>query len=334
MKDTRLPLVQLSVLQPFINELWRRDMDPSSLLEAAGLSMEAISDPDRAVHAMVIHQLLENIADFTQDPTIGSKVGKKLDTSGWPVLVEVGVQSKTLGDFLTRFISQVNEVASSAVQYLHVEGVQSVLGEKRTIEPSVIPAQNDAFMASLALSILRRSVADQLIPSDVIMVVSDPDVLSPEYGMIQKLKGDALGFRLLFPTEWLSMPFHWDRYREIEDREKSRIGQSADLVHAFRQVLKSHVGRGRLTAVAAARLVDMDRQKLARMLARHGTSISAIIEQAQFDYAKTRIAGGDSITNIALALGYSNPANFSRSFRRAAGVSPREYRKAADFPAK
>jgi len=330
MKNAGLPIVQLSVLRPFINELRQRGMDASLPLVRVGLSFEAIADSGQAVHAMVIHQLLENIAGFAEDPVIAAKIGEKLDTTGWPLLADAGVHAKTLGDFLTRYISQANEIASSAVQYLHIEGAQAVLGERRTFEPSIIPAQNDAFMASLAISILRRSVADQLNPSEIMVAVSDPHALPPGYGIMQILKGDRLGFRLLFPTKWLSMPFQWDRYQKVENQEKLAAIQPSELVFGFRQVLRSYVGRGRLTAIDAARLVHMNRQKLGRMLARHGTSISAEIGQAQIIYAKKRLASGDNVTEIALALGYSTPGNFTRLFKRLSGVSPREYQKSSN----
>ena len=36
-----------------------------------------------------------------------------------------------------------------------------------------------------------------------------------------------------------------------------------------------------------------------------------------------------SITNVALDVGFADLSNFVRTFRRAAGVSPRDFRKAA-----
>ena len=51
---------------------------------------------------------------------------------------------------------------------------------------------------------------------------------------------------------------------------------------------------------------------------------------ARLRRAAGRLAGGaDSITDVALDVGFGDLSNFVRTFRRAAGVSPRRFRRAA-----
>jgi AraC-like DNA-binding protein len=45
--------------------------------------------------------------------------------------------------------------------------------------------------------------------------------------------------------------------------------------------------------------------------------------------ARLLAEGGRSVTDVALDVGFADLSNFVRSFRRAAGVSPREFRRAA-----
>jgi AraC-like DNA-binding protein len=53
------------------------------------------------------------------------------------------------------------------------------------------------------------------------------------------------------------------------------------------------------------------------------------LARARFDVASSLLADPEQqIIDIASRLGYSDPANFSRAFRRYAGVSPRDYRLA------
>lgn len=84
---------------------------------------------------------------------------------------------------------------------------------------------------------------------------------------------------------------------------------------------------------------------LARMAAIAGMSRSAftvafkvILGQTPADYlaswriavAQKRLRNGDSVSTIALELGYSNPSGFSRAFRARTGVSPRTWRQRAE----
>lgn len=41
--------------------------------------------------------------------------------------------------------------------------------------------------------------------------------------------------------------------------------------------------------------------------------------------ALPRLAAGESVTRVALDLGYASPSAFTRMFRRVLGVSPSEY---------
>jgi AraC family transcriptional regulator len=51
---------------------------------------------------------------------------------------------------------------------------------------------------------------------------------------------------------------------------------------------------------------------------------------ARLRHAAHRLAGGaESITSVALDVGFGDLSNFVRTFRRAAGVSPRRFRAAA-----
>jgi AraC-like DNA-binding protein len=79
---------------------------------------------------------------------------------------------------------------------------------------------------------------------------------------------------------------------------------------------------------AAARL-RVHQRTMQRMLAAEGTTYWALVDTARRNRAcrmlrETR----DRITDIAMALGYGEPAHFTRAFRRWVGCSPQEFRAA------
>lgn len=323
-----LPLVRLSLLRPFTSALRERGVDPEPVFSGVGLSEKATLNPEISVHVMVATQFVENAAEAAEDPFLAARVASGLVLEGWPVLADAEVRASTVGEYLSIFVSTANEVASSAVEYLHLDGPTATLGERRAFEPSIQPAQNDAFMAGLGWAVLRRALHDSLDPSQVTVVVSEPKVLPPEFELLHPMKGDRRGYKLIFPTKWLSSPLEASTEtvasRAITDRGVP------EFVHSFRQVVRAHIGQGSPTAADWAELVSMSQQKLQRLLATFGTNISGEIDFVRQEHARMLLTTTDrSIGDIAAELGYSDAANFTRAFRRMHNQAPTKFRKAA-----
>ncbi|MGA9411195.1 MAG: AraC family transcriptional regulator, partial [Roseobacter sp.] len=57
-------------------------------------------------------------------------------------------------------------------------------------------------------------------------------------------------------------------------------------------------------------------------------SFSELLDQTRMEVAKTMLVDERAtVTNVGYDVGYSDPANFCRSFRRLNGMSPTQYRK-------
>jgi AraC-like DNA-binding protein len=81
------------------------------------------------------------------------------------------------------------------------------------------------------------------------------------------------------------------------------------------------------TVRATAEFVGMSVRTLQRRLAQAGASHQLLVAQARFATAAVVLERSDAkILELALDLGYSDHANFTRAFRRWAGCAPREYR--------
>ena len=95
----------------------------------------------------------------------------------------------------------------------------------------------------------------------------------------------------------------------------------------FRGLIAGQIDQGGLDASSASTLVSMSRATLARRLATEGTTISSEIRRAKSDFARQSLRRRDlSVEEIAAALGYADPSNFTRAFRNVEGVSPSTFR--------
>jgi AraC-like DNA-binding protein len=96
----------------------------------------------------------------------------------------------------------------------------------------------------------------------------------------------------------------------------------ATLCHAF---LERPSATASIDAWALALAVN--RRSFTRLFRREtGMSFAEWRQQACVSVALPRLAAGESVTSIALDLGYDGPANFSTMFKRMLGVPPSRYR--------
>jgi AraC-like DNA-binding protein len=100
-----------------------------------------------------------------------------------------------------------------------------------------------------------------------------------------------------------------------------------DFATSLRFLLSGHLDEA-LTIGDCSDLLGMSERTLQRRLAVHATSYNELHDQARFDAAKQLLRDNSiGISDICYELGYANPANFTRAFRRWAGVTPRQHRQ-------
>lgn len=96
-----------------------------------------------------------------------------------------------------------------------------------------------------------------------------------------------------------------------------------------RRLLIEILARGGATAKGVSRELGMSERTLHRRLSDEGSSFRSILDRVRRDVATTLLRDkAIAIAEIAFILGYSEPAAFSRSFRRWTGQTPLTVRRA------
>jgi AraC-like DNA-binding protein len=86
-----------------------------------------------------------------------------------------------------------------------------------------------------------------------------------------------------------------------------------------------------VTLELLAESLGMSGRSLQRGLADQGASFTALLGAVRLRRAAEWLQRTDKpVVEIALDLGYTDASNFTRAFRRAIGVSPSVFRKAAE----
>ena len=95
----------------------------------------------------------------------------------------------------------------------------------------------------------------------------------------------------------------------------------------FRRLILELLPTGHPTIGRTAQRLGIPVRTLQRRLHNAGLSYSELVDEVRCDAACRLLSSPCArVADIARALGFSDPSNFSRAFVRWTGISPREYR--------
>ena len=117
------------------------------------------------------------------------------------------------------------------------------------------------------------------------------------------------------------------RYIKMQcEHERARLRRSDDLVTRIMDVLQRH--EGDYPGIdAAANILCMSSRTLKRKLQRLGLNFRSLVDDARKEATLRDVLNPVlRFDEIAVRMGYSDPANFTRAFRRWTGESPSQYR--------
>ncbi|GIH80642.1 helix-turn-helix domain-containing protein [Planobispora longispora] len=118
--------------------------------------------------------------------------------------------------------------------------------------------------------------------------------------------------------------------RERLDGAPPAGGAHAELFERITEWIERNLHRPGLSPEAVARAHHVSVRQLHRIFQAAGTTVAAHVRARRLDHCRRELVSGDPradrVSVIAARWGFSDPTSFSRAFRRAYGVAPRDYR--------
>jgi AraC-like DNA-binding protein len=100
-----------------------------------------------------------------------------------------------------------------------------------------------------------------------------------------------------------------------------------DIVELIKLLLPAYLDETPPTLAVVAEMAGVSTRSLQRRLHNIGLSYSGILDTVRYENASKLLRSTDAkIIDIAYSSGYTDPAHFSRAFRRISGVTPRQFR--------
>ena len=306
--------------------------DPAPLFAAAGIERNLSSDPNVRIPTLRLQALWKYSVEATGDPCFGLTAAEQFQPAALHGLGFAWLASDTLRDAfgrLTRFSRFLNPLFQAAIE----EGEHTV--------DLVIPGREwpgfEFAALDLAMVVFLRmcqiTVGEHVVPVRVCLrrpVVScaerfDAIFAAPiEYGVVNN--------RLCFDPQLVNQPL------TTGNPELARINDQAviDYLARFdwsnismkvRAGIIEQLPAGTPDQSAIAQALHVSPRSLQRKLRGEQTTFKSLVDDTRRDLAMQYVREAHRpLGEIAYLLGFSEPGNFTRAFRRWTGHSPKEFR--------
>jgi AraC-like DNA-binding protein len=319
-------------LAPVLTCLRRTGAPVERLLAHANVPLRAFDAPEALIPVSQAFRFVETAACVSGIECLELLGSREMQIDALGMFGRLIRRSPTLGDALEVLIGTMPAFASGGRSWLTRFGDRARLCHKLVGSLDAGRPQADHYWLMLALGVVRLAEPlwrpdDVSLETRAVASISDVEVLS-EARVAFAQRETAF----TFPYAFLRRPLaRAGVVRRIEDTEVETWKASApanDFPGSVLQVMTmlSSPDYPRIGSTADA--IGMSVRALQRRLAQAGASYERLVAESRFGTAVHLLARTDAtVLDIALDLGYSDHAHFTRAFRRWAGVPPRAFRQ-------
>jgi AraC-like DNA-binding protein len=308
-----------------------------ALLAGTGLGAADFEERERRITVRQALQYISNTLKLADEPDwYMAWAGTLAEHFHGPVSFAL-MSSPTLGDGLDAFLRHF----PARIPYMHMQGRRD--GEYFYAElcPLIELGAARALLVETPLIVLQQYL-DTLYGVDFAAMRVELDYAAPLYAdrYARYFKGPVTfgcaRNALVMPLEWRelrNLDYHestWAHAQRqcealVSSSDRTTLGEVRSLLCSAFEISDRRRALPTLEEVAAA--LHLAPRTLIRRLRRFGTSYQAMMDQFLRARAAELLASDTiKIKEVAAALGFQNPANFGKAFKRWYGVSPGSYR--------
>ncbi|MET0342792.1 MAG: AraC family transcriptional regulator ligand-binding domain-containing protein [Polyangiales bacterium] len=333
--------VPLFMLRAIWDELSKRGVSPAALERASGLALPQRGDFHSSAPLRDVHRLFEAATALSGDPALGLSVGRALHTTSFHLVGHLALASDSL--------AQVSEAARRALPALsHRPPLLSALDDEHLRfgflnEPALTPGAR--FEAELTAVLLQELTLHFLHASFRTPTIQLPFAAPASTGPYRAffagaVEFDASGTFVVFPRRAQirrrsgSDPGLAEQLLQLARAHYGDVGDEVDWTARVRRALRTRAAPRLVDAEALARELDLPSARaLTRRLAREGTRVSSLIDEALYQRAQALLRRpGTTATEVSATLGYAELSSFFRAFRRWSGGRPPSTVRDRDVP--
>jgi len=329
-----IALVRSSALHPFLPFLQEIGSPVEKLLSVSKVPRKSLEDPNGLIPMASGAAFLDQAAKAGGLPNLGLLVGQRTKVEQLGTFGGLIRSSLTLNEALDTAQRMIASYDSSAKLWLERRGDLAWFCHRLLTDYNGGGHQASQYSLMLMLNLVR--------------LAAGPDWKATAIHLQMPYNSDVAGFEafkdtplvfgqrlsaIVLPTKLLNLPLnpHGHDLWPLTWLEADALKQTApalDLAGSVRQLLKTQLRDGYPGIQRLAESAGTSARTLQRRLNEEGIQYSHLVDEVRFDLAiELMNRPAVKMRDIARELGYRDCANFTRAFRRWAGVAPNEFRR-------
>lgn len=299
---------------------------------ASGLSLSLLDHRDTRIPLESMHRLYDVAAREVGDADFGLRVGQRMDPFSYGDWGNYLSSGRTLGGAIRR-MNRTRWIHQSGTElFLSRKGDYIVWRYKRDTINAENRAQHSLHVLPTMIALIRMFLGQSWLPGWIEFDFSKPaqtGAIEEAFPVTAIYGQTALGVAI--PSSALSA-------RRLAHQQRERVVTYSDLVIAndsdipddlrdISGLIGMRLLDGDDDMEGLARRLEIGPRTLQRRLIRQGSSYRVLLERAKLHRAMSLLRETDmTILEIALSLGYKEPGNFTRAFKKLANCTPSEFR--------
>ncbi len=305
---------------------------PEDVCARAGVPSALFDHPDNTLPMTALGRLAACGEEATRRNDFGLMVAERATASNLGLVGFLIKQAPNVGAALKDLTRYLHHTDRAAVPLLEVKGGLVMVGYS-VIEPNV-PALDLIYDGAIGIyyNILRGLCGPEWNARDVAISRRRPAAATRyERFFGAPVAFDAEATTIVFDARWLDAPLpHADAALRSTLREQIELIETEEAGHFSEQVrrlLRTAFLTSAISIEEMACALHVTKRTLMRRLGEEGTSFRQLSAEIQFEIARQLMEHTSmSLTQIALALKYSEASAFSRAFHQWSGMSPSDWR--------
>ncbi len=307
---------------------------PDELLKHTGLSEQALNNPDFRCTTEQHKNFILNAITLTQNPHLGLDIGNRFNPINIGLPASAAISSDNLSTAL-KVLQQFFSLNFSILSFdYHEQGDRLML----RCQPALRVTDIEYFVVSSSLiateNLLRLLLGKEQVSEHAEFATAEV----PGWQAYQKSLGTTVSFnapfnQLAIPKRYLTHPLpssdpvvHQNMLRLCEKQKAESFYEDGIETKIRRLIVQSHYHGLAIETVASK--LGLSERSLRRQLSQSDTSYKKIVDDLREAKARELLAvKGLPVSTIAYDLGFSDPSNFSRTFKRWTQRSPQEFRE-------
>ncbi len=327
MEETKIHLVKATFHTQFKIGMESCGISADYYFDRVGLPTQ-VSDPDSLLPLIPFFQLANMVATSEKIPDFGSRVAQLTPWHKIPSLEPLIRKCAGLKNLLETFCQVASSQSSPVLFKLKDEGSHfsfyytNTLFFKGDIQLEMYRITSMIQLVQLATGSQWRPEAIRLIMPRSRVVKKCPLLSKSRIAFSQPISAIAIEANLL------QLPVHMDIPASVKITNNKQADIYNNFDDAIRQIIITYSLTKNISIEDISRATDISVRSLQRRLKDEGLKFNDLLNQAKFFHAKNELRDPQmTIKEVSESLGYSDPANFTRAFRRWSGLSPSSFRK-------